>query len=1320
MDGINFQGMSRIALTSTEEALVPRPPSSASQVAPALPSTYTRFGSSHSLASAPSTYSLSRPLNSPARPSQPYPSSSTAPTSPHGEQEYPQNPQDSYYSHSPAVSLRRGSQSHGTPVHQAHQDSWGSARIESPTPMTESDDSDGDDDGEISRDTDSSKERPSRPHPHHPHHPHHNPRRSADLLRRLKQSTKLTFGVEEGSHRSSPANNTNLNNTYISSHHPHRPQYSRSLDLHMQQQSQDSPSGSRRTSREYSDEERPFPLAPLHHPEPRRSRSAWRPSLSLIRQESSIHGQYPSIHGQYPQHDTRPLDNASAINQMPILEESPTKRHRTKPKKAPKKDKKRKPTKIKKLDKKPKDRPLDIPEKPKNVLTMPNLQQVLEKKTSFPLGYDDLEAFLRTQRAAEYLNFWADVTAHEQLCRTFDVSERRQMRELQLEERAIARDKRRVALLQYEAHHSSDHMDQGQDLNNSNLYLTSRSSLQLPLTDHLSFPAESRRYGLQDATPAYAPPTRRQTFDHPSSGAYNRLLAGTESGIQGRRSSMDRARTSMDRHGSAPFSHQPHFGPPSLSTPTSYNQMMRKRGSTDILAGAKASAEEHRTGDLRRSTSQQMSNEPHPNTLDEIAKLTQAVEESIQLSLASDPGAPSLSVLDPTLFRKPSSTFEQGLGPLQAPLVIRRSIDKPTFTVPQEPKMLLVQSYRTIGLEDVQESALRIYRRFLIQLRTASMAAEEAASSSKGATSAPGLPRGSVDGVGSRWDGYAEQVIAEWNEKWRDCGPEARRLRRLSGRKSVSERGDGDHHDGDIKDEKHQGSMGSGAGSDQGLTEEQIAREEALAKRRSGTGFTAFLNRLLRTETTILELPTLTVNTTTVEETAVSDVSDDSGDEEEDYDSDIDDDDEEEEEEAEPQVTRKDTTVPPEKDSEIELQAVITAQTTIRLKEAETIGGSTAAESRRSSLSVSRSSCDHTSEQEEHKAMTLPWPVTAGPIRKSSINKRDQTRGIRSKTGKVTPVASKVAKSGSLSISKQGRRTSVSSMDTLNPLGSPRFEQSSFLASLNAVGSNILTGRDKEVGSRQELDLEKGMGNGLNSHPQRLSSSSLPSPSHPSYPNSPMSSSPTPSSSAPQPQLPLSGPVGDTVGANAGTAFYLPLECRQRIHTQVLEEFRTEAPHLFGPAKGFVVEIVLRDHYYPLFLEHVQQQNLGLSSQYHVNIIRKRIMLGVGIALWVLVVAAQVTFVLVGLGGWTSPWLWMVGVLGWIGSICLATGIVGFSPILGLVGQIAEDRHVWRFRKIVDPSIRTLHFRRSVWMLTYCAFWSSVVMVIIAALPEKK
>ncbi|KAG0352278.1 hypothetical protein BG005_008269 [Podila minutissima] len=920
MDGINFQGMSRMPLTATEEALIPRPPSSASQVATALPSTYTRFGSSHSLVSAPSFHSLNRlPLNTPTRQTQQYSSpASTSPTIPHGEQEYPQNPQDSYYSHSPAVSLRRGSHSQDTPLHQTHQDSWGS-RMDSPTPMTESDDSDDEDDGEISRETDSSKERPSKPRTRrHLDHHHHHPRRSADLLRRLKQSTKLTFGgVEEGSHPGSgfPANNNNIHNQYISSHHrhPHRPQYHRSLDLHFQQ-SQDSPSGSRRTSREYSDEEKAFPLAPLHHPEPRRSRSAWRPSLSLIRQESSIHGQYPSIHGQYPQHDSRPLDNTSALNQLPIPEEGP-KRHRTKQKKASKKDKTKKPIKAKKSDKKPKDRPMDIlDDQSKNVLTMPNLQQVLEKKTSFPLGYDDFEAFLQSQRAAEYLNFWADVTAHEQLCRTFDVSERRQMRELQLEERAITRDKRRVALLQHaDAHHSSDQTDHGQDLNNSNLYLTSRSSLQLPLTDHPSFPAENRR--------------------------------------------------------------QHHFGPPSSSTPTSYNQMMLKRGSTDILAGTKASTGENRAGDLRRSTSQQqLSSEPHPNTLDEIAKLTKAVEESIQLSLAnSDPGAPPLSVLESGLFRGPSTTFDQDIGPLQAPLAIRRSVDGPKpIVVPQEPKTLLVQSYRTISLKDVQESALQIYRKFLIQLRTASMAAEEAVSSSKRAFSAPGLPRGSVDGVAQRWDGYAEQVIAEWNEKWRDCGPEARRLRRLSGRTGVSERGDGDH-DEDFKNEKDQGFGYKESGSEQGLSEEQMAREEAMAKRRSITGFTAFLNRLLRTETTILELPTLTINTITVEEeAAASDESEDSGDEEEDYDSDIDDDDEEDDEEVEGNIARKDVGVPPRKDSEIELQAVVTTEMPTQSKEAETIGGSTAADSRRSSTSTSHSSCSHTSEQKlEHEGKTL-------------------------------------------------------------------------------------------------------------------------------------------------------------------------------------------------------------------------------------------------------------------------------------------------------------------------------------------------------------
>lgn len=64
-------------------------------------------------------------------------------------------------------------------------------------------------------------------------------------------------------------------------------------------------------------------------------------------------------------------------------------------------------------------------------------------------------------------------------------------------------------------------------------------------------------------------------------------------------------------------------------------------------------------------------------------------------------------------------------------------------------------------------------------------------------------------------------------------------------------------------------------------------------------------------------------------------------------------------------------------------------------------------------------------------------------------------------------------------------------------------------------------------------------------------------------------------------------------------------------------------------------------------------------------------MLGIGIVLWVLVVAAQVAFVLMGLGGWASSWVWVVGMLGgWFGSVCLATGVLGFSPILGLVGQM--------------------------------------------------
>jgi hypothetical protein len=39
-------------------------------------------------------------------------------------------------------------------------------------------------------------------------------------------------------------------------------------------------------------------------------------------------------------------------------------------------------------------------------LYLPELPRVLDKKTRYPLSYDDFEAFLRSQRAAEYLNFW--------------------------------------------------------------------------------------------------------------------------------------------------------------------------------------------------------------------------------------------------------------------------------------------------------------------------------------------------------------------------------------------------------------------------------------------------------------------------------------------------------------------------------------------------------------------------------------------------------------------------------------------------------------------------------------------------------------------------------------------------------------------------------------------------------------------------------------------------------------------------------------------------------------------------------------------------
>jgi hypothetical protein len=111
---------------------------------------------------------------------------------------------------------------------------------------------------------------------------------------------------------------------------------------------------------------------------------------------------------------------------------------------------------------------------------------------------------------------------------------------------------------------------------------------------------------------------------------------------------------------------------------------------------------------------------------------------------------------------------------------------------------------------------------------------------------------------------------------------------------------------------------------------------------------------------------------------------------------------------------------------------------------------------------------------------------------------------------------------------------------------------------------------------------------------------------------------------------------------------------------------------LFGPAKGFVADVVLQDHYYPQFVKWVEQQNLGLLTKHHPNNrIKRRGMIWAGILVWLVVIAIQLTLILLGIGGWNSPWVWVTGVLGgWTGSICLATGVKGFSPVLGLLGKV--------------------------------------------------
>ncbi|KAG0208017.1 hypothetical protein BGX28_000905 [Mortierella sp. GBA30] len=1602
MDGVAFQGMPRIALTPAEEALIPRPHSSASQVATAIPSAYTRTTSSPSsparhphhrnhhssiayhpyysnpsaagssslaglgtylgspssasipISAAPDSYSRSSsPGPRPVSPSIAHQHAPGTPSSSHNnlstEQEYPQNPQDSfhgYYSQVPARSVSPGPSrlafsltprparspspqlysnlydhhyqprpsyfhrtSHdvqprpGSPLQQEHQDSWGSSiRVESLAPESNSED-DESQDGNDSDDERDDKERPKAP------------RRSTSksILKRLRETTsKLSFG-EEGRRPSRRSQDS---------------EQEREREQPLPRDSQDSSSTTRpgkEILQDVSDEDR--------HLESRKSRSGWRPSLSLIRQESSSSNQY------YMQNDPgrvedisssrNSTDNTNSNNNLQPASSKGIRRNRAKGgkdnKKRKRRSKKRRAERLAAQKQLQQQQQLYEQQLAEEVKSLPGLLQVLEKKTRYPLSYEDFEAFLRTQRAVEYLNFWADVTAHEQLCRTFDVSERRHKREQQLEERAMARERRRVALFNaMESGRLTPDTDllspghagvgtgagigtSGQEPNSTSMYAASRSSLQLPLNDHLSFPQESpRRSGAaaagdgrtswdmsrpsleeaahiseQDAAVAAVAMRAQNSGLFPYDHGRNEVRRGSFDIYRPLPSSNNVSNSMRYQHNNGSHSHVGAGNsslPSSYSFPNTYNLLMRGRGSIDVGVARPSSrnsrtrapaSEDYFGNGIRRVSSQQFVQQS-PQSLHQhnahddsntAAQTQGAPSQDDQAERDPDPTGTirrqvsqySIGFAEPDIGRRPSVAryggVNGGIGPLQAPVSLRlsgESVYSPSlFSNGQEGKALLALSFRTISLEDLQESALRIYRKFLIQLRTAPMAAEEEAAARNSAAANDsngnynGLTGSNIDkAITPGWDGYAEEVIAQWNENWKGRSREARRSRRLSRNKGIPTPGGQKDEDAGVhpsnvvgEDSSSQAYQNSNELSGNGLTvntqkanahkeDGEYSQDEQKTpggtrrkpsaptsptspklKKRTGTGLSAMLNplltRLMRTETTVVELPTLTINTTTIEEATAGDESDDE-DESDDYDSDeedVDDDDEDDDEDGQSDEDRNDgVPTPKSSDSAVadqtlvqdegsqplitngqEEQVVVMERSVPEMEtknaaehgvsktahgekestvSAELHPGDATNSRRESSSSSLSSSWDRISRRDLEKQVTiLPTPVTAS-MRPSPHRRHASLLGVRTTTGKAAKTASTTAlKVGSqlsalLSRSMRGvSGSSSSSLDTIQVTPITPRKNSGFRFHIPSI---VMENRDEA-----EDDKEKAMEEGRGKSPPQTNDqySSL-------QPDSePMNEKMTSDGEQPPPTLPVSkefltpqtsaisnlthpssvassSEQSVTVPGNAprisesspaavaasaaAAAFYLPLECRQRIHTQVLDEGRTDAPYLFGPAKAFVMDVVLEDHYYPLFLKYVEKQNLGLLNKHHVNNIwKQRGMIWIGVTIWLVVIAIQLTLVLMGVGGWRSPWVWVVGTVGgWSGSICLATGIKGFSPILGILGKMCEDRHVFRFRRILEPSIRIRHRRRGLWMLNYCVFWSTVIMVMFAALPQ--
>ncbi|KAF9168972.1 hypothetical protein BGX21_011002 [Mortierella sp. AD011] len=1550
MDGATFQGMPRIALTPAEEALIPRPPSSASQVATAVPSAYSRaaspspsprhphhrdrhnsiarhpyysnssaIGSSltgfgRHLASSSSVSISADPYSRPSSPSvyQQYPAGTLSSASIHsihnastsGEQEYPQNPQDSYHGYYPQVPPRSSSPASprlafaltqrsarspspqlynslydsyqprpsyirpGSPLQQ-HQESYEeSLRMASPEPFTDSEDDT--ENANDSRDGRKSNQRRTT-----------SPQRSNSkgILGRLRETTsRLSFEDFRRPGRNSVDYDQAPRNSQDSSES--RPGMEVLQDI--------------------SDEEK--------QQEPRKRGSGWRPSLSLIRQESNT-----SNMNHYLQNDPNRInglpsdssDNQAPINSNDNLENK--KGRRTKSSKNNRKKKRRaKKRRAELLAAQQRQQQLYEQQLAEQARIIPNLYQVLEKKSRYPLGYDDFEAFLRSQRAVEYLNFWADATAHEQLCRTFDVSERRQKRERQLEERAMARDKRRMAIAAaIESGRLTPDLDplipghagigagtgigikaSGQEIDGSSLYVASRSSLQLPLNDHLSFPQENRRYGIRDYSTPHSPST------HPNNQSPSREI-GRPSLEEAHISEQDAAVAAValraQRNGFSPYNtsredvrrgsidtYKPLYGEGlnsmryqqhnfsngyvggalsnGYSAPNAYNSRMRGRGSVDAM-GRPTSRNSHKrpsvTDDLfnspvRRVPSLHSQQSPTPQLVlqDESGQTQSDMGQhdhgmNILPDLRYRASQQSIGFLEPDMNRRPSiGRFGGGVGPLQAPVAIRRSGESAYTPSILEGKTALVQSFRTIGMEDLLESALRIYRKYLIQLRTASMAAEEetaafAAKDSHGSKSGDHVRKSIDKSIAPGWNGYAEEVIAEWNEKWRD-----RRSKRLSARRDTRdeahvEQPGGTKDANPLSVDTEAPSQAGSANEKRELDLESQDKAESSGeppvptspisprlKKKTGTGLSSLFNFLPRLTTTVVELPTLTINTTTEEYDDFADSSEDGDDDNDDDDDDEDEDDDngddndddgeygnnEEIKDINMAVGQSDvkgslanrdiivnksaqdeTSQPSTSKAEVEEVVVLERsmpalhltievgsnhddlaipsmdpQVHVPPGEDHDIGvGSdlaVASESTRHSSSSSLSSSwERVTKRDLQKQVTIVTPSVTASLRPSPYQRPGAVRGVRSKTENAAKSASMAAQKvgGQLSAllrrSIRGTGSSSSSLDIIQitPATSPIAERPSFhfqrpAITMNNQGINVeksdhdIENDVKALETRSPLSMSTSGTNNSFVHQlpgktmasmrdQNAGRSSLQSPKaflEPELPtvNNPtassVSSSSVPSTNTPQISESSSAAVATSAAA---AAFYLPLECRQRIHTQIQDEGRTYAPHLFGPAKGFVTDVVLRDHYYPLFLEYVDTQNLGLLTRNHPNnVIKQKGMVWIGILVWAMVFGAQLALVLLGKGGWKSPWVWIVGVLGgWPASICLATGVKGFSPILGLMGRICEDRHLFRSRRILEPSMRIRHRLRAYWMLMYCIFWSTVIMIIFAALPQR-